>query len=47
MPIVSSPVRKGSCPRDERGATRRAALLPVRIGDDRAFFRNAIDIGRP
>ena len=33
-------------PGDERGATRRATLLGVVVGEHHAFFRDAVDTGR-
>jgi hypothetical protein len=32
---------------DESGAARGAALLPVPVGEQRAFLGDAIDVGRP
>ena len=46
MPMVSSPVRNGCSPEDEGRAARRAALLRVGIGEERALRRDAIDVRR-
>ena len=36
----------GRLPGDERRASRRATLLPIPIGEPRAFFGDAVDVGR-
>ena len=36
----------GRLPGDERRASRRATLLPIPIGKPRAFFGDAVDVGR-
>ena len=46
MPIVSRPVRNGSCPRMKEARPGGAALLAVGIREERAFVRDAIDVRR-
>ena len=36
----------GRLPGDERRASRRATLLPIPVGEQRAFFGDAVDVGR-
>jgi len=46
MPTLVRPVRIGDCPVIKRGATRGATLLAVEVREHRAFFGDAIEVGR-
>ena len=45
--MVSNPGAERMLAEDERRAARRAALLRVGVGEERAFLRDAVDVGRP
>src|SRR5262249_45311580 len=47
QPDLEQARAEAALPRDEGGASRRAGLLGIEVGEHRAFLGDAVDVGRP